>query len=473
MRTLVWFRGKDLRTSDHAPLAEAVARGEVLCLFVLDPYFFEPKRAQALPHRMQYLLESMRLLAEDLVARGSRLLVVKGRSVEVVPRLAEQWRVDRVVAHRWVEPFGRERDARIASALRVPFILYEGETLVPPGTLRNTSGLPYSVFTPFFRAHGQALQQSAGPGRPLPAPRTLPPVPAEVKARTVAIPSCRALGIAPNPNLPPAGEAAAKRRLTAFLKKGLARYHVDRDLLAVPGTSRLSADLKFGTISVRMVWHALAEGRLQTPGGQAFARQLAWREFAYHSLWDRPMLLEEPFQARFAGFPWRKDTRLWKAWIQGKTGYPVVDASARQLLTEGFVHNRARMLSASFLTKHLLIPYADGEAHYLRYLVDGDWAQNNLGWQWSAGTGCDAQPYFRVFHPVTQGRRYDPEGHYVRTWLPELAELPPYYLHAPWEAPEAVLGKAGVVLGRTYPRPVVDHRQAREEYLRAARRHLR
>jgi deoxyribodipyrimidine photo-lyase len=190
-------------------------------------------------------------------------------------------------------------------------------------------------------------------------------------------------------------------------------------------------------------------------------------------LWDRPELLDEPFRPDFTGFPWQYDEEEWQAWVVGKTGYPVVDAAARQLLGEGFVHNRARMVSASFLCKHLLIDYRRGEAHYMQHLTDGDWAQNNAGWQWSAGCGCDAQPYFRIFNPVTQGEKFDPQGDYVRRWVPELDRMPARYIHRPWQAPDAVLRAAAVRLDETYPRPIVDHRLARERFLAVAAQHLK
>ena len=239
------------------------------------------------------------------------------------------------------------------------------------------------------------------------------------------------------------------------------------------GTSRLSADLKFGTISARQVWTAIGNALGETAAAHSFLNELVWREFTHSTLWDRPELLEQPFRPAFAGFPWRDDEARWQDWVVGKTGYPVVDAASRQLLGEGFVHNRARMISASFLTKHLLIDYRRGEAHYMKYLTDGDWAQNNAGWQWSAGCGCDAQPYFRIFNPVLQGEKFDPQGDYVRRWVPELARLPARHIHRPWQAPDAVLRAAGVELGATYPRPVVEHHFARERFLALAARHLK
>jgi len=467
-RTIVWFRGKDLRLADHAPLRGALAAGEVIPLFVLDPYFFAPARARELPHRMQFLLDSLRALEAALADRGSRLLVVAGRSVEVVPRLVREWKADRVVAQRWVEPFGRERDRRIREALGAKFELYEGETLMPPGMLRTGAGTPYSVFSPFARA----FLRTATIAKPPPPPRRLPPVPRDVRARATAIPTCERLGIVHNPALLPGGEPAARARLRRFLRDAAAAYPVQRDRMDLAGTSRLSADLKFGTLSARQVWTAVEDALDGAPAAGSFLNELVWREFTHSTLWDRPELLEKPFRPAFEGFPWRHDEAQWQAWVVGKTGYPIVDAASRQLLGEGFVHNRARMISASFLCKHLLIDYRRGEAHYLKYLTDGDWAQNNAGWQWSAGCGCDAQPYFRVFHPVTQGEKFDPEGNYVRRWVPELEKMPARHIHKPWEAPDAVLRSAGVVLDGTYPRPVVDHRFARERFLAAAAQHL-
>jgi deoxyribodipyrimidine photo-lyase len=238
------------------------------------------------------------------------------------------------------------------------------------------------------------------------------------------------------------------------------------------GTSRLSADLKFGTLSARQVWHRVSREVEDARSQRAFLNELVWREFAHSTLWDRPELLAEPFQAKWRGFPWRDDEPGWRAWVEGKTGYPVVDAAARQLLAEGFVHNRARMIAASFLTKHLLLDFRRGEAHYMAHLTDGDWAQNDAGWQWSAGCGCDAQPYFRIFNPVSQGETFDPEGDYVRRWVPELARLPAKFIHEPWGAPREILEASGVRLGATYPHPVVDHKLARERFLATAKAHL-
>jgi deoxyribodipyrimidine photo-lyase len=474
VRSLVWFRGKDLRLHDHEPLRAALSTGEIVLLFVIDPHFFAPDRAKQLAHRMQFLLESLAALTEAIEAAGSRLVLVAGRSVEVVPRLARAWRCDRVVAHRWTEPFGRERDRRVAAALDpIPLQLFEGETLAPPGSLRTAAGGPFTVFTPFARAFRDRIVVAA----PLPRPARLPPPPADLAFEAVSLPLPGELGLRPNPSLPRGGEREARARLRRFLASGLARYAASRDDLGdEAGSSRLSADLKFGTVSVRAVHRAAAAAAAADPrakdGAAAFLRELLWRDFAYATLAARPDVLDRPFRPEFEGFPWRRDRDAWRAWAEGLTGYPVVDAAARQLLAEGFVPNRARMIAASFLTKHLLIDLREGERHYLAHLVDGDWANNDLGWQWSAGCGCDAQPWFRIFHPVLQGRRHDPKGTWVRRWVPELVRLPDRWIHAPWEAPDEILRCAGVELGRTYPGPIVDHAMARARFLAVAREHL-
>jgi deoxyribodipyrimidine photo-lyase len=316
VRTLVWFRGKDLRLADHAPLREAIAGGEVVPCFVLDPHFFAPERAQRLPHRMQFLLESLDELARAIARRGSRLITVRGRSMEVIPQLAARWKVDRVVAHRWSEPIGRERDFRVAHALAVPFDLFDGETLLPAGSIRNGAGTPYRVFTPFSRNARRALQGA----RPLPAPRALPALPADVRTRSAPIPHCGALGIAPNRNLVRGGERHGRQRLARFIKSRLRGYPRERDLLGAAGTSRLGADLHFGTLSVRAVWDAVLDAAAGVQGPEVFSTQLLWREFALQTVWDRPEVLEVPFRVEWRDFPWRTDAeaqRDWAAWCEG------------------------------------------------------------------------------------------------------------------------------------------------------------
>ena len=476
----MWFRGKDLRISDHAPLTSALEtaerEGDVVTVFVLDPYFFAKTRAAELPHRMQFLLESLRSLEENVAHLGGRLLVVPGKSIDVVPALARDLAVDRVVAQSWTEPFARRRDKLVRERLTVPFDLFEGELLAPHGKVRTGSDGPFSVYTPFARA----FRRDVAIAPPLPAPKSLPSLGKEIsalvakKVRTTDVPKLSDLDLVENANLLRGGERAARDRLAAFIATKVAAYSDARDMLAVAGTSRLSQDLKFGVLSPRTVWSSIVRsGTANTQGGiDKVTNELLWREFTHHILDARPGLLEHPFRQGFEGFPWREDDAAWEAWVAGKTGYPVVDAAARELFHDGYVHNRARMITASFLTKHLLLSYRRGEAHFMKYLTDGDWAQNNAGWQWSAGCGVDAQPYFRVFNPVTQGQKFDPDGAYVKKWLPELEGLDAKVVHAPWEAPALSLRGAGVTLGTTYPRPIVEHTFARDRFLKTAKQHL-
>jgi deoxyribodipyrimidine photo-lyase len=443
-------------------------------VFILDEHFFAPGVARRTPFRIQFLLDSLTSLAANLEQLGSRLMLATGRSVDLIPKLAAQWKVDRVVAQSWVAPVGRARDRMVARELRVPLQLFDTETLAPPGSLRTGEGEPYSVFSAFARAFVRGVKVAP----PLPAPRSLPPLPPDIEPTGIGIPSLESLGIARNPQVLPGGERQARARLTTWLRDDAKDYDELRDRMDLRGTSRLSADLKFGTLSPRTVWHALDRSlrELSPDALRVFQNELLWREFAHSTLFDRPGLLEQPFRAEWRDFPWRDDEQDWLSWVEGRTGYPIVDAGARQLLATGFVHNRARMVAASFLAKHLLIDFRRGERHYLDLLTDGDWANNDMGWQWSAGCGCDAQPWFRIFNPVTQGEKFDPDGDYVRTWVPELARLPARHIHAPWRAPSAVLEVAGVRLGSdpgsNYPAPVVDHDFARRRFLDTAKRHL-
>ncbi len=460
MRTLVWFRGKDLRVADHGPLVEAAEAGEVIPCFVVDPHFFAPERAAEAPHRMQFLLEGLASLASNLAHLGSHLVIVRGRSTEVVPALARELKVDQVRAHWWTEPFGRRRDAKVAEALGgVPFTLSEGETLFPPGSVRTGQGGMFKVYTPFARACG-----ALDPEPPRPSLQRLPPVPPEARALGQSEPTLEELGLTRNPRLQRGGEREARARLRAFLPQ-LQAYPEARDRMDRSGTSRLSADLKFGLLSVRSVWAAVrAEG--PSEGRRRFLGELLWREFSHHLLWEWPHLLDEPFRPAWGDFPYATDPEALEAWKAGRTGYPVVDAAARELRATGHVHNRARMIAASFLTKHLLLDWRLGQAHYLKWLTDGDWAQNSAGWQWSAGCGVDAQPWFRIFNPVAQGLRFDPEGDYVRRWVPELAAIPGVRIHEPWKLAPAVRARLD------YPEPVVGLSEGRARFLAVAKAHL-
>ena len=476
MRTLLWFRGKDLRLRDHAALHAAVKSSELLPVFVLAPRYFQhaKKHSEAPPHRLQFLLDGVAELASELEARGSKLLIMDGPAGRVIPKLAREWQVERVLAQRSCEPSSRARDEKLARELHVPLETFGGESLLDPGSVRNGSGEMFRVYSAFARAAHAALAHAGGCSQPSAAASKLPPLPNNAALHARELPILERLGIERNDEVLRGGARAAHARLRKFLAGPIEHYAHDRDRMDRAGTSRLSADLRFGTLSIREAWSALAAHAHGPKDDVArFRLELLWREFSHHLLWDRPQLLSEPFREDFIGFPWADDDVGFDAWWRGHTGYPIVDAAARQLLRQGFVHNRARMISASFLTKHLLISYQRGEAHYLRYLTDGDLANNNMGWQWSAGCGCDAQPYFRIFNPVTQGERFDPDGEYVRRYVPELARLPSKYIHAPWTAPADVLKVAGVSLGTNYPEPIVDHASARKRFLLLANEHLK
>jgi deoxyribodipyrimidine photo-lyase len=472
MRSVVWFRGKDLRVHDHPALARACGEhGQIIPVFVLAPdYFGSANAAARAPHRMQFLLESLMELQAALRALGSQLVVLAGPASRAVPELVERIGASRVYAIGACEPAARRRDECVAGKLSVPLEICGYETLRKPGSIRSGSGAPFQVYSPFARAVLAGFE----PAPLTAAPRGMPPVPEEVAALGVRLPTLDELGLRRNPNLQRGGESAARERLQQFLNGHAKSYAEDRDRMDLPGTSRLSADLHFGTLSVRAIFFAVRR-ELANAAPRAWERyraELLWREFAHHTLFDRPELLEHPFRKDFEGFPWLDDEQSWSAWAEGRTGYPIVDAAAHQLLAEGFVHNRARMIAASFLTKQLGIHYARGEAHYLRWLTDGDRAQNNMGWQWCAGSGCDAQPYFRIFNPIAQGERFDPDGAYVRRYVPELARLPSRYIHAPFRAPAKVLAEAGVKLGESYPEPGVDLDAARQRFLLMASEHL-
>jgi len=469
--SIVWFR-KDLRLDDHPALHAAVARGgPVIPVFIWAPHEESPWEPGAASR--WWLHQSLHALDAELRRHGSRLILRQGTSHRELLMLADACGADMVFWNRRYEPAVIQRDAHVMARLAEAGIRAEtsnGSLLCEPWELETRQGRPFQVFTPFHRRLSE--QEFA---EPLPAPaRIRPPQrwPETLDPRDLALePAVDWAGGIRAAWQP--GSKGARRELGRFLDDALAGYAHGRDMVGAGGTSRLSPYLHFGEISPRTVWHAVraAAATETTPGiieGQdAYLRQLAWREFAHHLLYHFPHTPEQPLKPEFAKFPWRYDERALQAWRQGRTGYPLVDAGMRELWTTGWMHNRARLITASFLVKHLLIRWQEGARWFWDTLVDADLANNTLGWQWVAGSGADAAPYFRVFNPVLQGARFDETGAYIGRWVPELALLPVKWIHEPWKAPAPVLRTARVELGHTYPMPMVEHDQARARALQA------
>jgi deoxyribodipyrimidine photo-lyase len=469
---IVWFR-RDLRLADNPALSAAAdGGGPVLPVYIHDP---AAGGAWAMGAASRWWLHgSLQALGEGLAASGARLLLRRGGEAETIGRLAAEVGARAVVWNRRVTPDEAAADRAARAVLErqgVAVEEHDGALLFPPGAVRTAAGTPFRVFTPFWRA---LLARAGEIGPPLPAARRLAAadLPAGDRLEDWRLRPTRpdwagGLARAWTP-----GEAGARRRLAAFLDGALAGYAADRDRPGREGTSRLSAHLHFGEISVRQVWHAVAaaddgEGRHPERHAGAYQRELVWREFAHHLLEGAPAMPEEPLDRRFATFPWSREHSLIEAWRRGRTGYPLVDAGMRQLWQEGWMHNRVRMVAASFLVKHLLQPWQEGERWFWDTLVDADLANNATNWQWVAGCGADAAPFFRIFNPTAQARAHDADGAYVRRWVPELAGLSDEALHEPWTATPLELKAAGVELGRTYPLPVVDHAAARRRALEA------
>ena len=395
-------------------------------------------------------------LDRSLRSLGGSLHVVAGDPAELVPRVAEQIGAVAVVANSDVTRWSGRRDREVMNRLDRPLETHWGTLVQPPGSVLTTSGKTSQVFTPFYRRWLE--QPLAAEARPEPA-------------SILEAPSGMALADAGFDLLPAWTEQQAREALARWLER-VDSYHEDRDYPALEGTSNLSSEMRFGLLSPREIVATVDE---QTPGGRAFVRQLAWRDWFAHLSFERRNLDRVAFRPEYDRIEWASGPEAdaaFEAWLRGQTGYPIVDAAMRELGTTGRMHNRLRMLAASFLVKDLVIDWRRGERWFRRMLVDGDIPQNAGNWQWVAGTGPDAAPYFRVFNPVTQSRRFDTEGDYLRRWLPELARLDSKSIHAPWSAGPLELEAAGVSLGTTYPLPIVEHAEARKRALDAYRRAL-
>jgi deoxyribodipyrimidine photo-lyase len=472
MTTLVWFR-QDLRIADNPALDAALKRGApVIPVYVHAPGE-EGAWAPGAASRW-WLHQSLARLEDDLTRVDSRLILrAADDSLAAVSSLVRECGATHVVWNRRYEPAIVTRDQKIKTALHAAGVetrSYNSALLHEPWTVKNKLGAPFQVFTPYWR-HCLGLDD---PDDPLHAPSQLPGPASWPQSASLG-----SLGLLPATDWTAGlcaawapGSAAAHALLERFLSESFDEYGALRDQPCIRGTSRLSPHLHFGEIGPREIWHAtrrfaLQRGRHSTWRASQFLAEIGWREFAYHLLYHFPHTPERPLRANYARFPWRRDAAAVSAWARGSTGYPIVDAGLRELWHTGWMHNRVRMIAGSFLIKDLLISWTEGARWFWDTLVDADLASNTLGWQWVAGSGADASPFFRIFNPVTQGAKFDPQGAYVRRWVPELARLSDEFIHRPWLAPPAVLAAAGVTLGGNYPERLIDHDIARREALRA------
>jgi deoxyribodipyrimidine photo-lyase len=466
---IVWFR-RDLRLTDNPALSAATAE----CASIIPLYIHQPDEIttwQPGAASRWWLHNSLEKLDLSLQALGSRLVIQTGEIMQVLNRLINKHQVTHLFWNRLYEPTNLERDSEIEQWLKsagVQYHTFNATLLAEPWQIENKASQPFRVFTPFWRRYGQLLT-SIEP--PIPSPKKMPPAPRALESiplqRLKLLPEFNwHQGLATNWN---PGESGAFEGLNRFLDSRLTAYDIKRDIPADSGTSRLSPYLHFGEIGPRQILFALqGPEAADMQGRESYLRQLVWREFAQHLLYHFPHTQESPLVAKFKHYPWRRketSAQLFTAWQRGETGIPIIDAGMRELWQTGWMHNRVRMIVASLLTKNLGIHWLEGARWFWDTLVDADLANNTLGWQWTAGCGADATPFFRIFNPVRQGERFDPDGDYVRRWVPELAALSSRQIHAPWLADQNQLQQAGVELGKDYPKPIVDLKSSREQAL--------
>ncbi|MDX1739954.1 MAG: deoxyribodipyrimidine photo-lyase [Rhodothermales bacterium] len=465
MKTIVWLHN-DFRLLDNPALFHAVEAGTAIPAFVWAPDE-EGSWSPGGAHRW-WLHHSLYSLASDLESKGSALVIRKGSSSEAIHALVEETGAERVVWNSRFEPALRERDRKISRSLKekeIEVVQYQSRILHDPDRVRTTNDTPYKVFSPFWRKFLKVVDISESLPMPRFAEASLPQIESMSIDDLALLPKVDWAGGLRESWTP--GEAGAHEALDSFVDESISSYDQNRNFPHREGTSRLSPHLRFGEIGPRQVWNLVRARAKDGDGRENFLREIGWREFSYHLLHHFPRTTTQPLDERFNEFPWVDSDEDLRRWQKGQTGYPIVDAGMRQLWHTGWMHNRVRMIVASFLTKDLLLHWIEGARWFWDTLVDGDLANNTQGWQWAAGSGADAQPFFRIFNPVSQGERFDPDGQYVRHWVPELSKLPNKYLHCPWETPEEVLSEAGLELGVDYPEPIVDHSEARKKALDA------
>ncbi len=471
---LLWFR-QDLRLSDNPALQHLLNEDYVIIpLYIWDDALDAPY-ASAGGAAQWWLHHSLAMLRDSLESYGSRLILRKGEPSDILTEIADATQASAISWNRCYEPAVIARDKAIKQSLKdagLEVSSHAASLLFEPWTIQNKSGEAFKVYSPFWR---HCLKESE-PRSPYDKPEDIPSPgqwpPSDRLDDWQWLPSAPDWAGGLRDAWKP-GETAAHRRLQAFLDEQVVDYKEQRDRPDCDSTSRLSPYLHHGEISPHQIWHSArqaygqADDKATRKAIDKFLSEVGWREFSYHLLYHFPTLPEENFRPEFDDFPWKEDDEALTRWQRGQTGYPIIDAGMRELWHTGWMHNRVRMIVASFLIKDLLLHWRHGEDWFWDTLVDADLANNAASWQWVAGSGADAAPYFRVFNPILQGKKFDPDGVYVKRWVPELDKLPAEHLHAPWEAPEEVLNKVGITLGDIYPMPIVDHAAARDRALTA------
>ncbi|MCB0033961.1 MAG: deoxyribodipyrimidine photo-lyase [Anaerolineales bacterium] len=460
MSEIIWWIRRDLRLFDNPALYQALNEAEyIIPLFIMDEKLWQSPYMSS--NRIAFMLNGLHQLAESLVERGGRLIIRHGRPLDVLRQFVAKRPIKMIYAQEDYSPYATTRDQTIAREL--PLTLTFGTSIRPVGVVLKNDGDPYTVYAPF---------KNKWLSHPLPRANQLYPAPKRIKTpsdiHSDEIPAEPVL----DDNIPfVAGETTGREMLHQFITQKIGGYDDKRDQLAENGTSSLSPYLRFGMISAReaAVLALEAKAKAKTPseqdGAQTWLEELIWRDFYMSILHYFPHVRQGSFRPEYDDLQWRNNLDEFAAWCNGRTGYPVVDAAMRQLNTIGWMHNRARMIVASFLIKDLLIDWRWGEKYFMQQLVDGDPAANNGGWQWTAGTGTDAAPYFRIFNPISQSKKYDPNGQYIRQWIPELKDVPNKYIHAPWEMPPIIQKTSNCIIGQNYPRPLIDHKTARQHTL--------